>query len=272
MFKRLLKSFFREPVRGVYKETGFFDYFKSIAKYYVVINYVLGYDFLNYVVANQLIGSGSMVMEEPTYNFTLVSPLAYKFNNIQVGDIVAFTPKWHPGQLYLKLIVAKGPTEEEYKRTGKKTAVRFIGNTLMVNDQLFEMQYDGTYEYVESETRQSGFRFKIKFPHRPEFFSIFLSEQDCNRLGIMNNNNNYTETYELKPGQFFMLGVHMQNSIDSRDTLGIIDESDIYGKAIFTWFSNGALPKIFNPKVFIKNIRWDQVFRHRYNYFKKVDG
>jgi hypothetical protein len=169
----------------------------------------------------------------------------------------------------MKLIVAKGPSEEEYKRTGKATTIKFVGNTIIKNDEALGMEYIGTYHYVESEDYKNGFNFRFKFPDREDYFDVFLPEQNCNEIGIFKNQSNYTETYTLRPGEYFGLGVNMARSNDTRGSVGIIREEDIYGKNIFTFFSNGKLPQIVShPVEFVRYINWEQVFRWRTNPFK----
>lgn len=139
------------------------------------------------------------------------------------GDVVVFKLPADPGKHYIKRLIGLPGDRVVYRN-----------KQLIINDEPVELELGGMYDGGQigariGRERLGGVEHDVLVTNSPGYF-------------------NSPSTFEVPPGQYFVMGDNRDNSKDSRfDAVGMIPEKFMVGRAVRIWMNkNGEWNRIGN--------------------------
>lgn len=141
----------------------------------------------------------------------------------QRGDIVVFRPPTHPDKNYVKRLVGL---------PGDK--ISYVNDVLYVNGVAMQQTPVGRYFGEGSNSESTGGDLRKESLLGIEHQILLRGGR-----GLLPGG-----TWEIPPGQYFMMGDNRDNSEDSR-AWGLVPEQNLVGRAFFVWMHWDTKPRIF---------------------------
>lgn len=135
--------------------------------------------------------------------------------------------------------------------------VKVIDGTIFVNDEEAKREFVGDVVYVDE--RDHSYRPLKKYLETiPGTGIVHETVYDESRASFPQNN---MEEITVPAGYYFVMGDNRDYSKDSRCGLGLVPEENLMGHAVRVLHSIGNGVKIWEPHLWLQNIRYSRILK-----------
>lgn len=170
-----------------------------------------------------------------------------KQRDVKRGEVVVFKGSGEYKEINLIKRVIGLPGDKVQVKNGE----------VFVNGEKAERKYKNDIVYIDE--RDHSYRllklYQEKLPGSDVVHDVAYDEE---RSDLPQNN---TEEFSVPIGYYFVMGDNRDYSKDSRCGLGIVPEENLMGHAVRVLHSIGNSVKLWEPHLWLQNIRYGRIFK-----------